>query len=198
MPRFDIEQLPPIADEESSMSTTSIDTAYFNPLEDSVTSSGLLGSADGSVGPTQLSNKQISRDYDIAQSNFSNKQFQEAHQVLETLISPTSSNGDTVNEKRAQKAPITAAKSSLRVKTWVLYFKLLDAVIGLGPNEGVEDLALSTQKNLKSKVVDSSIWEQVLQDGYGGTHCNVEAEVVWHLCVESYPDLTTRSNNGMY
>jgi len=159
------------------MSTTSTDTAYYNPSESNLTSS-----LHSLLEPTQLSKKKISREYDLAQGYFSSKQFREAYDTLEALISPPKpKGGDAEDEASTGKPPIATAKSSLRVKVWVLYFKLLDALIGSGPNEGVVEFGRDKWREITSSVLDSTIWNQVLQDGYGGTLANVEAEVVWDL-----------------
>ena len=164
------------------MSTTSTDTSYFDPPTDSLTSLCLLGSTPEFLVPAQWSNKQISKYYDFAQGYFSNKQFREAYYILETLTTPPKPKvGDLADEIHAGQSPIATAKPSLRVKVWILYFKLLDAVIGSGPNEGVSDFGPDKWSQITSKAVDSSIWELVLQNGYGGLHANMEAEVVWHL-----------------
>lgn len=164
------------------MSTTSIDTAVLNPIESSVASSDLLGSVYGSVAPAHWGNKQISKYYDLAQASFSNRQFQEAYQTLETLISPISSGPyDLIDGRLAKPSPIITAKSSLRVKIWVLYFKLLDAIIGLSPDENVEGIAPKERYQLIFQVKNGTIWDRILQDGYGGVHARVEAEVAWHL-----------------
>jgi len=162
---------------DRSMSTTSIDTAYYNPPEVTLTSS-----LDSLREPTQWSKKQISQDYDLAQGYFSSKQFREAYDILEALISPPKPKAsDVEDEAFTDKTPIATAKSSLRVKVWVLYFKLLDALIGSGPNEGVAEFGRDKWRQITSRVSESTIWKQVLQDGYGGILANVEAEVVWDL-----------------
>jgi len=159
------------------MSTTSTDTAYYDPSGATLTSS-----LDSLLQPAHSSNKQISKDYDLAQGYFSSKQFREAYDILETLISlPKPKAGDVEDSALAGKSPVTTAKSSLRVKVWVLYLKLLDALIGSGSNERVAEFGRATWREITSRVQDSTIWKQVLQDGYGGILANVEAEVVWKL-----------------
>lgn len=159
------------------MSTTSTDTAYYNPAE-----ATLISSLDSVLEPTQWSKKQISKEYDLAQGYFSSKQFREAYDILEALISPPKPKpGDVEDETFADKSPIANAKSSLRVKVWVLYFRLLDALIASEPNEGVAEFGRDKWRQITSKVLDSTIWQQVLQDGYGGILADVEAEVVWDL-----------------
>ncbi len=159
------------------MSTTSIDTAYYNPPEATLTSS-----LDSLLEPTPWSKKQISNDYDLAQGYFSSKQFREAYDILEALISPpTPKAGLVEDEAFTDRSPIATAKSSLRVKVWVLYFKLLDAIIGSGPNEGVAEFGRDKWRQITTRVLGSTIWKQVLQGGYGGKLADVEAEVVWDL-----------------
>lgn len=159
------------------MSTTSTDTAYYNPAEATLTSS-----LDWLPGATQWSKKQISKDYDLAQGYFSSKQFREAYDILEALIStPKPEAGDVEDEASTGKSPIATAKSSLRIKVWTLYFKLVDALIVSGPNECVAEFGRDKWRQITSRVLDSTIWKQVLQDGYGGILANVDAGVVGDL-----------------
>lgn len=165
----------------TSMSTTSTDTTFLNPPEATFTSS-----LDSLPRSALWSNKQLSKDYDLAQRYFSSKQFGEAYHILEPLISLPKSKArqSDDDEEHSQTSLIAEAKSSLRVKVWVLYFKLLDALIALGRSEGAAEFGRDNWRRFTSKVLDSTIWEQVLGDGYIGCFANVEAEVVWHLSVD--------------
>lgn len=165
------------------MSTTSTDTAFYNPMDDALSTSRFLGSSIETLSPSRNQNSsRITRTYKQARDLFLTRRLPEAYTTIEPLLTfASASDENPESEEDLKKAPITTASRSQRVKTWSLYLTLLNAVHELGPEEGKAQFGSKEWKRLTSKAWDGSIWGEVVDIGYGGVEGNVDADVVINL-----------------
>ena len=80
-----------------------------------------------------------------------------------------------------RSAPIARTDKRWRVKLWSFYLTLLNAVAELGPEEGKAVFGKQQWKSLVAKAENGTIWEEVVNTGYGGIEARVDAEVVINL-----------------
>jgi len=64
---------------------------------------------------------------------------------------------------------------------WVFYLSLLHAIVEMGPEEGKLVLGSTRWRQLAAKVRDGTVWEEIVQAGYGGSEGEVDADVVVNL-----------------
>ncbi|KAL8719207.1 MAG: hypothetical protein Q9225_003761 [Loekoesia sp. 1 TL-2023] len=162
------------------MSVTSTDTVIAAPLSNTIQS---LGSGFSTLSPPRQKSSQISKIYKQASASFLTRDFAEAFATLEPILTaPIPSEDDVPTEDETEReAPIAAANRSLRVKIWSLYLTLLNAIIELGPEEGKAAVGSKKWREVAAKARDGSIWDEVVQIGYGGIEGNVDADVVSNL-----------------
>ncbi len=164
------------------MGDTMTDTTSAETAEELLSSSRLLGSSIGSLSSPRLSKSLVSRAYKQASTLFLTRRLLEALSTLEPVITvPDSSDSSLAEDEPPKRAPIAGASRSSRIKVWSLYLTLLNAIIELGPEDGKAAFGNSDWRNLISKSRDGSIWEEVVQIGYGGVEGNVDSEVVINL-----------------
>ncbi|KAL8806748.1 MAG: hypothetical protein Q9182_001146 [Xanthomendoza sp. 2 TL-2023] len=163
------------------MSVTSTDTVIAAPSQESIRF--LASSIDSPSSPRQRKSH-ISNIYKEASTLFLTRRLGEAFSTLQSIliVRPTSPEdiGDHEHENE-RRAPIATASRSLRVKVWSLYLTLLDAIIELGPEEGKEAVGSKQWREIASKVRDGTVWDEVVEIGYGGIEGNVDADVVTNL-----------------
>ena len=158
------------------------DTAPVETADESLYSSRLLGSSTGSLSSPRQTNSPISKTYKQASNLFLTRRLPEALSTLEPILTNPQASDQALNEDEPPKrAPIASASRSSRIKGWSLYLTLLNAIIELGPEDGKAAFGNSDWKSLVAKARDGSIWEEVVQIGYGGIEGNVDAEVVINL-----------------
>ncbi|KAL8824171.1 MAG: hypothetical protein Q9191_005243, partial [Dirinaria sp. TL-2023a] len=161
------------------MSSTSIDTAIFNPHEYSSSSPHFVTSAIPRSSPIQWTDKQISKLLTQAKNLYSTKQFVQAYTALQRLITrPHDKDQESPKTESAGSAPIAKAKCSLRIKVWCLYLSVLSEIIDSEPIDFRSAFGGGEYDSLKSKIVNGSVWEQVIQDGYEGDLGSVDGAVV--------------------
>lgn len=156
---------------------------------DSQSSSQHLSSSVSSLNQSRRTSSEISKIYKHASQLFLTRRLLEAYEALHPIITPpeTSRPGDS-----PAQAPIATASTSQRIKIWSLYVTLLDSIVSLGPEEGRAVFGQVEYRSLVRKVQNSSIWDQVVKDGYQGREDSVDAEVVYNLYV------TFSTNASMY
>lgn len=164
------------------MSETSTETALAEPSEDSLSQSASLGFSIGSLSSPRRASAQISKTYKDASSLFLTRRLPEALSTIEPLINiPSIDDGPADDESPV--APIVNASRSLRIKVWSLYLTLLNSIIELGPEDGKATFGGQVWRSIRDKARDGSIWNEVVQVGYGGIEENVDADVVINLSV---------------
>ncbi|KAL8815551.1 MAG: hypothetical protein Q9223_005313 [Gallowayella weberi] len=163
------------------MSVTSIDTVIAAPSQESIR---FLASSIDSLSSPRQRNSHISNVYKEASTLFLTRRLGEAFSTLQSIliVQPTSPDdiGDHEHESE-RRAPIATASRNLRVKVWSLYLTLLNAIIELGPEEGKEAVGSKQWREIASKARDGTVWDEVVEIGYGGIEGNVDADVVNNL-----------------
>lgn len=132
-----------------------------------------------SHSPSRRASSALSKIYKAASTLYLTRRLPEALQTIEPLISVTKPASD--EEEVAALPPIASANRSLRVKVWNFYLTLLNAIIELGPEDGKNEFGSTVWRAIVAKVRDGSIWEEVVQAGYGGSEGSVDADVVANL-----------------
>ena len=158
----------------SSITLTGLD-------EQSPTSSRLLSSSIlSSPHSTRQATSRSSKIYKQASALYLTRRFPEALSTLEPLITaPKISDGSSHEDT----APMRNASRNTRIKTWSLYLTLLNAIIELGPEDGKLTFGDQEWRAIRAKAEDGAIWEEVVQNGYGGIEGDVDADVVVNLSV---------------
>jgi hypothetical protein len=159
-----------------------------NGLSNSMSMSSSM-SLTSSFSSTQRSpSSTIAKTYRQAANLFLTRRLPEALSTLEPLVSvpPPEDDHDMLDrlangDSEPRLAPIAAAPRGVRLKVWILYVTLLNAVVELGSEEGKHAFGSARWKALVAKARDGTIWEDVVQIGYSGVEGNVDADVVVNL-----------------
>ena len=163
------------------MNGTGTTTTLTEKEGDSLSTSRVLGSVN-SNSSVKRTNSLISKTYKQASTLFLTRRLSEALEALEVLISPIESADGSQNiETSSPTALIANANQGLRIKVWNLYLTLLNAIIELGADEGRSIYGPKEWRILVAKARDGTIWDEVVNIGYGGTEGNVDADVVSNL-----------------
>jgi hypothetical protein len=146
-----------------------------------------LSSSVPSLSSSRSQASQIAKTYRQAANLFLTRRLPEALSTIEPIIIPQPQDEDLGNGDHQSQplAPIALASRSSRIKVWVFWLTFLSAVVELGPEEGKHAFGTNKWKTLVSKARDGTVWEDIVQDGYGGAEGNVDAEVVVNLFVLS-------------
>ena len=157
-------------------------TTLIDPTEESLPSSQFLGSSIGSISSPRKVKSDISKAYKQAEAFFVTRRFPEALASIDPLITvPHSQNATADDEATHDVAPIARASPKSRIKVWSFYLTLLNAIADLGPENGQKDFGGREWKNLVVKAQEGTIWDEVVNIGYGGIEGNIDAEVVFNL-----------------
>lgn len=157
-------------------------TAIVDPIEETLSTSRLLGSSLGSISSPRKAKSGISKAYKQAEDLFVTRRFSEALSAIEPLITvPSPQDGTYDDEATAEVAPVARASQKSRIKVWSFYLTLLDAIAELGPDDGKTEFGGKEWKNLVAKAQDGTIWDEVVNIGYGGLEGSVDADVVFNL-----------------
>ena len=126
---------------------------------------------------------EISRTFKTARDLFLQRRLAEAFSNLKPLVTENHPNEASPEGAEGVKkpAPIASAGRSSRIKVWSLYITLLNAIAGLEPEEGKEAIRSKEWKTLVNRIRDGTIWEDVVNTGYGGLEGNVDADIVINL-----------------
>ncbi|MCJ1395531.1 hypothetical protein MMC18_008417 [Xylographa bjoerkii] len=163
------------------MNGTATSTLLAEQVDDSLSSSRVLGSITSNSSVKRI-NSLISKTYKQASTLFLTRRLLEALETLEPLINPlANTDGSQTGDVSNATALIASANQSLRVKVWNLYLTLLNAIIELGADEGKNTFGHKEWRALVAKARDGTIWDEVVNIGYGGTEGNVDADVVSNL-----------------
>lgn len=132
---------------------------------------------------TRRENSRIAKGiYKQASDLFLTRRLTEALSILQpVIVQPLANHADLETEREPEPTIISSASRNVRIKIWSLYLTLLNAIIELGPEEGKLSFGSKVWKDIVNKVQDGSIWEEVVQVGYGGFEGNVDDEVVINL-----------------
>lgn len=146
-----------------------------------------LSSSLSSLSSSRSTNSLIVRTYKQATQQYLTKQFKEALETLEPIIAPQGAGDDPLdgdnkaNGDATGPALIAQSSKGTRTKVWVFYLSLLHAIVELGQEEGKLIFGSTVWRQLAAKVRDGTVWEEVIQRGYGGNEGEVDADVVVNL-----------------
>ncbi len=177
------------------MSVTSTDTIIVAPAKESIR---FLGSSIDSLSPPRQRNSHISNVYKEASTLFLTRRLAEAHSTFEPLLTVPEPSDDVPGDGEGddeRTAPIATASRSLRVKVWSLYLTLLNAIIQLGSEEGKQALGSKQWNEINAKARDGTVWDDVVQIGYGGIEGNVDADVITNLATLLLTHSTSQVKN---
>ncbi|KAL8935958.1 MAG: hypothetical protein Q9216_005174 [Gyalolechia sp. 2 TL-2023] len=179
------------------MSVTSTDTVIAAPIGRSIQS---LSSSYGTLSPARQKNSQISKLYKQASASFLTRDFAEAFANLQTILNPPEHSEDNfrVEDLSELQAPIANGNRNLRIKVWSLYLTLLNAIIELGPEDGKVAIGSKKWREIATKARDGSIWDEVVQVGYGGIEGNIDADVVANLATLLLSQSASQIKNQLY
>ena len=131
---------------------------------------------------------QISKTYKQASTLFLTRRLAESFSTLNPLLQvPNPPEDGASDDGASEPALVSIASRSLRIKVWSLYLTLVNSIIELGPEDGKAEFGGNTWRAIVNKTRDGSIWDEVVQSGYGGVDGNVDAEVVSNLYEPSVP-----------
>ena len=154
-------------------------TVLVDPTEEALSSSRLLGSSLGSLSSPRKASSGISKVYKQASDLFLTRRFQEALITIQPLFTASKAQQETSDdENEAKPAPIALASRGARIKVWSFYLNLLNEIAELGLEDGKAAFGNKEWKGLVGKAQDGSVWEEVVNIGYGGNEGNVDADVV--------------------
>lgn len=151
--------------------------------EDPLSASRMLSSSISSLSSSRHQSSQIAKAYRQAAQLFLTRRLPEALSTIEPVITPQPLDavGEIEDGVRATPSPVAAASRGTRIKVWSFYLTFLNSVIELGPEEGKHAFGSTRWKAMVSKCRDGSIWDEIVNVGYGGTDGEVDAEVVINL-----------------
>lgn len=153
------------------------------PYRDTLDSQYLSSSISSLSRPRSTASLTV-KAYKQATQFYLTKRFKEALEQLEPIVSPQSSstpNGNSNSAIEARAAPVTQSNKGTRTKVWVFYLSLLNAIVELGPEEGKTTFGSNKWRQILAKCNEGSIWEDVVQHGYGGNEGDVDPDVVVNL-----------------
>lgn len=193
----ELQRPSPIEVKRCKMSVTSTDTVVAAPNKESIR---FLGSSIDSLSPPRQKHSHISNIYKEASALFLTRRLAEAYWNLQPILTlPEPSDELPTNEDEDERAaPIATANRSLRVKVWSLYLTLLDAIIQLGPEQGRQALGSKQWHEITAKARDGTVWDEVVQMGYGGIEGNVDADVVTNLATLLLSHSNSQTTNQQY
>jgi hypothetical protein len=146
-----------------------------------------LSSSHSSLNTSKKASSEISKTYKHACELYLTRRLAEAYEILQNVIKPPQqTNGYARHEEDgAPLSQIASASTSQRIKTWVLYATLLNAIVELGNEDGKQAFGQKLYREIVRLVQSGDVWEQVVTDGYRGREESVDAEVVYNLYAPS-------------
>lgn len=143
-----------------------------------------LSSSISSLSRSRSTNTLIVRTYKQATQLYLTKRFKEALETLEPIINPEAGEDDVeaaVDGEGDGAAPVAQSSRGTRTKVWVFYLSLLHAIIELGAEEGRNTFGSTKWRELVKKAREGTIWDEIVQHGYGSNEGEVDPDVVVNL-----------------
>ncbi|TKA29812.1 hypothetical protein B0A50_03176 [Salinomyces thailandicus] len=152
--------------------------------------SDYLSSSFSNLSRSRSTNSLIVRTYKQATQLYLTKRFKEALETLEPIISPQrqeSEDGEEGPDEHQEEspgissAPVAQSSKGTRTKVWVFYLSLLHAIVDLGAEEGKLVFGSARWRQLANKAHEGTVWDEVVNAGYGGEEGEVDPDVVVNL-----------------
>ncbi|KAK4502436.1 hypothetical protein PRZ48_005861 [Zasmidium cellare] len=145
-----------------------------------------LSSSISSLSRSRSANTLIVRTYKQATQLYLTKRFKEALETLEPIIVPQNEEGGDGNAidgagEGGDAAPVAQSSKGTRTKVWVFYLSLLHVIIELGAEEGRNTFGSVKWRELVKKAREGTIWDEVVQHGYGSNEGDVDPDVIVNL-----------------
>ena len=158
------------------------DTSTITATEDSLLASGVLSASLGSLTSPRQTKSGLSNAYKQGSKFYVTRRFPEALSTIKPLVEipKTESYGREDTFESAQ-APIARADRKWRIKIWSFYLTLLNDIADLGREEGEATFGKAEWRSIATKLEDGSIWQEVVDSGYGGHEAQVDGDVVINL-----------------
>lgn len=174
-------------------STTFVDQ---QPL-DTFSSSRAHDSSLGLLRSKRKAPSSVSKLYKHSSELFFTRRLPEAFSAIEPLVTvpPPSRNNDHEDQDEVREAPIAKASRKDRVRVWALFLTMLNAIADLGPEDGKATFGNKAWRDLVAKIQDSTIWEEVVNVGYGGVEGSVDSDVVISLATLLLAHASTQAAN---
>ena len=175
-------------------------TTLIDPISEALPTSRLLGSSVGSISSPRKAKSETSKAYKQAEALFVTRRFAEALASIEPLITPPPHHQDDTQDEKAtvDVAPIARASQKSRIKVWSLYLTLLNSIAELDPEDGKKEFGGKEWNNLVAKAQHGTIWDEVVDIGYGGIEGNVDADVVFNLASLLLAQSTSQTGNQQH
>jgi len=173
------------------MTSTRSFATTLSPTKETLSSSQLLSSSISSLNSSRQSSSQISKIYRQSSTLFLTRRLPESLSTILPVITPQEAD----EENQAEAAPVSRAGKTTRIKVWSLYLTILNAVVELDPDEGKQAFGSSDFRSLVSKVREGEVWEEVVQNGYGGVEGDVDSDVVINLATLLLAHAKTQKTN---
>jgi hypothetical protein len=148
-----------------------------------MSSSQLLSASMSSATSRHHGSSQISKTYRQASTLFLTRRLPESLSTILPVITSPSEHDLNGNTSTSEPAPVASASRTTRIKVWSLYLTILNAVVELDPDEGKQAFGAQEWRALVMKVREGEVWEEVIQNGYGGVEGDVDSDVVINLYV---------------
>lgn len=146
-----------------------------------------LSTSLSSLSRSRSTNNLIVRTYKQAVQLYLTKRFKEAIETLEPIISAQQSSDPLGFSESAEQAngngpaPVAQSSKSTRVKVWVFYISLIHAIVELGAEQGKAEFGSTKWRQLVAKAREGTVWDEIVQRGYGGEVGEMDADIVVNL-----------------
>ena len=171
-------------------------TTLLDPTDGALPHFQVLSSSIASISSPRKARSETSKVYKQAEALFVTRRFPEALSSIEPLITvPHRRNDIHDDDATAEVAPIARACPKSRFQGWSLYLTLLNAIAELGPETGKKECGGREWRDLVAKAQDGTIWDEVIDIGYGGIEGNMDADVVFNLASLLLAQSTTQASN---
>ena len=174
-------------------------TTVVDPTSETLSASRLLDSSYGSLPLPRKGKSEIQRAYKHASELFLTRRLSEALSTIEPVITvPQAQEENIEHDETPCKAPVAGAQRKVRAKIWVLYLTLLNAIADLGSDVGSKSFGKKAWWDLVAKVQNGTIWDEVVEIGYGGIEGNLDADVVQSLATLLLAQSTSQKSNQQH
>ena len=158
------------------------DTSTITATESSLSASSILSTSLGPISSPRRPRSELSNAYKQGSKYYVTRRFRDALSTIKPLVEiPKTDNYGREDEYETTQAPIARAERKWRIKIWSFYLTLLNDIADLGREDGEASFGKAEWRSIANKLEDGSIWQEVVDSGYGGNEARVDGEVVINL-----------------